>query len=301
MDYGKVLRRAWDVIWEHKFLILLGVLVALGSGGGGAGVPSGSGGTTFGWDAQRPEVRPPRDFPQFPEMPDFRRGFELPVLPVMAIVILIGIALVLGLAFWVVSTIARGGLIAGVSAIDAGEDSSFSAAWRAGWRKGWTLLGIGILPAIPGLVLFLVGLAAAGIALGLDSAFGDQMGVRTVFGGLGAVLVALACVVLPFVVLLNLLQAFANRACMLGDMGVIAAYRRGLSVLVDNLGPAVVLFLIQIGIGIVLGILMIVPGIFIALCCVLWPLFLLIQGSVEAYFSTVWTVAWREWTVAQVV
>ncbi len=29
MDYGRLLRRAWDIIWAHKFLILLGVLVAL--------------------------------------------------------------------------------------------------------------------------------------------------------------------------------------------------------------------------------------------------------------------------------
>ena len=35
MDYGQLLSRAWNIIWEHKFLILLGVLVALGSAGGG--------------------------------------------------------------------------------------------------------------------------------------------------------------------------------------------------------------------------------------------------------------------------
>jgi hypothetical protein len=44
---------------------------------------------------------------------------------------------------------------------------------------------------------------------------------------------------------------------------------------------------------------MIVPGILIALCCVLWPLFLVLQGAIAAYFSTVWTLAWREWTAPQ--
>ena len=38
MDYGKLLTRAWNIIWEHKFLILLGVLVALGGTGGGSNV-----------------------------------------------------------------------------------------------------------------------------------------------------------------------------------------------------------------------------------------------------------------------
>ena len=34
MNYGEVLGRACNIIWEHKYLILLGVRVALGSGGG---------------------------------------------------------------------------------------------------------------------------------------------------------------------------------------------------------------------------------------------------------------------------
>jgi hypothetical protein len=111
-------------------------------------------------------------------------------------------------------------------------------------------------------------------------------------------LIALACAAVPFVVLLNALRVFANRACMLEDLGVIDAYRRGLAVLIENIGPAVVLFVIQIGINILLGIAMILPGIIIALCCVLWPLFLLIQGAIAAYFSTLWTLAWREWVAA---
>jgi hypothetical protein len=293
VDYGKILRRTWDIIWEHKFLILLGVLIAL-SGGGGSSVSTGSAGN-FDWDARGPQELPPRELPQFPELPELWHDWGIPVLPVVVIVVLVGLALLLGLVVWVVSTIARGGLIAGASAIDAGSPTSFGQAWNAGWRKGWTLLGIGVLPAIPGLFMFLAGLMAAGIALGLGSTFGDQVGVRNAFG-LGAVLVALFCVVIPFVVLLNVLRTFANRACMLDNLGVIDAYRRGFQVLIDNIGPALVLFLIQIGIGILLGIVMILPGIIIALCCLLWPLFLLIQGTAAAYFSTLWTLAWREWT-----
>jgi len=294
MDYGKVLRRAWNIVWEHKFLILLGVLVAL-SGGGGSGV-SASGAGNFDWGAQGPRVPPPRELPEFPEMPELGRDLGIPVLPaIVLIVVLIGLALLLGLVVWVVSTIARGGLIAGVDAIDAGSPSSFGPAWNAGWRKGWTLLGIGILPTIPGLVVFLAGLAGMGIALDLGRAFEGQVGVRSVFG-LAAVLVALACVAMPFVVLLSVLRTFANRACVLEGLGVTDAYRRGLAVLINNIGPAVVVLLIQIGIDVLLGIAMILPGIMIALCCVLWPLFLLIRGAIAAYFSTLWTLAWREWT-----
>jgi hypothetical protein len=41
---------------------------------------------------------------------------------------------------------------------------------------------------------------------------------------------------------------------------------------------------------------LLLPGLILVLCCVLWPLLLLIQGTKVAYFSTMWTLAWREWT-----
>jgi len=283
MEYGIVLRRAWDIVWEHKFLILLGVLVALSSGGGSS-VSTGSAGN-FDWDAQGP---------RFPEP---GRDLGIPVLPTLLIVVLIGFALLLGLAVWVISTIARGGLIAGASAIDAGLPTSLAQAWNAGWRKGWTLLGIGILLALPGLIVSLIGLTVAGIGLGLGSTWGDQVGVRGAFG-LGTILITLACVAMPFILFLDVLRTFANRACMLEDLGLIDAYRRGLAVLANNIGPAILLLLIQVGINILIGIAMIPLGVIMVLCCMLWPLFLLIRGAIAAYFSTLWTLAWREWTDA---
>ena len=82
---------------------------------------------------------------------------------------------------------------------------------------------------------------------------------------------------------------------MLEDLGVVASYRRGFEVLADNLGSALILFLIQIAISIGLFIVLIVPGFLMALCCLLWPLLILAEAAFCAYFSTLWTLAWREW------
>lgn len=49
-----------------------------------------------------------------------------------------------------------------------------------------------------------------------------------------------------------LLRNFAERACILENLGVFAAYRRGWA-LIHNLGPAIVLFLVQIALTIVLA------------------------------------------------
>jgi hypothetical protein len=209
----------------------------------------------------------------------------------------LALALTVGLALWVVSTIARGGLIAGASTIDAGAASSFSQAWSAGWRRGWTLLGIGILPAIPGVILLVMGLGTAGMLAGVYGYGLTGEGIAPLLlSGPAVILAALACILLPLALLLSLLQTLANRACILEDLGVFASYRRGIAVLLENIGPALVLFLIQIAIGIAVGIAMFIPGILILLCCVLWPLLLLINGAKTAYFSTLWTLAWRQWT-----
>ncbi|MFO7742812.1 MAG: hypothetical protein R6X31_10925 [Anaerolineae bacterium] len=284
MDYGNILSRAWTIIWEHKWLILLGVLVALGS--------SSWGGSSGGGNVQLSSGERRFDF----RTPEFDWDLGLPTALVVAVLLVFaGLAIVVGLALWVVSTISRGGLIAGVSAIDAGATSTFGDAWRAGWEKGWRLIGIGVLPAIPALVLLIVGLGAAGIFAAIYGLVGQRSAVVPA-AGLGVVWVMLACVFVPIAMVLSLLQAFANRACMLEDLGVIAAYRRGLNVLIQNIGPAIVLFLLQIAINIVLGVALLLPGLVMVLCCILWPLLLLVRGAIAAYFSTMWTLAWREWT-----
>ncbi len=97
-------------------------------------------------------------------------------------------------------------------------------------------------------------------------------------------------------VVLGALEVFADRACMLEDRGIFGSYRRGLQVLLANFGPALVLFLIQIAIGLAIAVVGLLPGIVLAVCCLLWPLLFLVQGAISAYFSTVWTLAWRRWT-----
>jgi hypothetical protein len=217
-----------------------------------------------------------------------------PVVGIVAVIVIV-VMFAVAVALWVVSTISRGGLIAGVSAVDEGQASSFSRAWNAGWRRGWRLLGIGVLPAIPALILVVVAIVSAVAYTGTARIVGPEFGIPNV-GAIGIVVAAASCLLVPIALVLGLLQTFANRACMLEDLGVFGSYRRGVEVLFQNFGPAVVLFLIQIGIGIAIAIVGFLPGILLALCCVLWPLLILVQGAISAYFSTIWTLAWRRWT-----
>jgi hypothetical protein len=201
------------------------------------------------------------------------------------------------LFLWAVATVARGGLIAGVDTVERGEKSSFSAAWGAAWKKVWTLLGIGFLPAIPGIILTVLGLFALGAYLGFSGLAGEEFAAGGL-AGLTIPLLIIGCILLPVALVLSILRNFAERACMLENLGIVDSYRRGTRVLMDNLGEAIILFLLQIAIFIALGILLLVPGIIVAICCFLWPLLILFNGAVSAFLSALWTLAWRHWTGA---
>jgi hypothetical protein len=287
MDYGTLLSRAWNIIWEHKFLILLGMLVVLsGVGNNGAGSVGGLGSGRPRQEFELPRMPRPREFP----------GAIPGGLSILVIVVIVALVLLVAIPLWVLSTLSRGGLIAGVDTIDAGGTSSFGQALRAGWERGWKLIGIAIVPAIP--ALFLVVLAIGGVVgyMGLARVSSPSAPLPPANAAVGSVFIALSCVLVPIGLVLRLLRTFANRACMLEDASVLAAYQRGISVLFDNFGPALALFVIQILVSVVIGAVMIVPGLIVALCCLLWPVLIVVQGTVAAYFSTLWTLAWRRWT-----
>lgn len=277
MDYSRLLNRACTIVWTHKFLIFLGVLAALGGGGGNNfrwQINDGNGGNqpTFTWDGAFGGI------------------------PLWFLVFGGAFVLALGLLLWVVSTVARGSLIAGVDTIERGGEVTFFTAWNASWQKVWRLLGIALLPILPLLLLLAAGLTSVGALAGFAALFRGEVDFlwRT---GVGITLIGLACLTVPIALGLALVRNFAERACLLENVGVFAAYGRAWEVLTHNLGPALILFLIQIGLSILLGISMIGPGLVMVLCFLLWPVLLLIGGAVAAYFSALWTLAWREWTV----
>ena len=280
MEYGKLLSRSVNIVWQNKFLILLGILASLANGSfNGGGGNSSADSTSFG---------------ELGQLSEFQN--EIAGLAAGLIIGLICVLVLVGLVLWAISTIARGGMIASADSIESGEKSSFSQAWGAGWHKAWTLLGIGFLPAIPGLILFVLGIMAFGAYGGIYALFGEELSTALGTAEIGIMIAALLCIVGPIVLVLSILRNFAERACMLEDLGIIESYRRGTSVLMSNLGEAIILFLLQIAIFFILGILLFVPGIISAICCCLWPLLLVVQGAISAFLTTLWTLAWRTWT-----
>ena len=111
MDYGKVLGSAWQITWRWKILWLLGFLASLGSGGGG-GSPN-TGYSTGDGDFENWQETLSGVYPGFDNLP-----WEQIWPTVAGVVLLICcVFLIIAIALWVVSVIARGGLIAGVQQV----------------------------------------------------------------------------------------------------------------------------------------------------------------------------------------
>lgn len=311
MDYGKVLGRAWEITWRWKVLWILGFLASLGSGGGGGGGSNAytGNGQDFNIDKWTQGI-PPGDF--LPAV----SGIIGIIIAVVCVLFIIFIAL------WVVSVIARGGLIAGVQQVEDEGSTTFRTAWVAGRKKFWTLFGLGILAAIPMIILIFAGIILLG--LGIAAAVG-AMDISETAGIAGIVMISLLCggflccgmIILGIV--LEQIRVYGERAAILEDLGWINAFKRGWQVLKENLGPTIIFWLIFLAIGIVIfvisfaiiaalaapflllllpsvdpGTWLIVPACFAGLVMVI--VFALIKSVVTTFSSATWTLAYREMT-----
>ena len=70
MEYGKIINRSASIVWQNKFLMVVGILAAIGSGFFG-----GSGWSKISINPLSPRVRDERSCPTSPAVthPDRRR------------------------------------------------------------------------------------------------------------------------------------------------------------------------------------------------------------------------------------
>src|SRR5689334_16157151 len=97
MEYSSILQRSWQIIWNNKWLIFLGVLIGLGSGGGsnfnfrnGFNAPTSGGNSSTG----------ARNFPDVsdfnPQNIERALGIGIPIIiAILCVVVLIAITLVI--------------------------------------------------------------------------------------------------------------------------------------------------------------------------------------------------------------
>jgi hypothetical protein len=235
MDYGDILKRAWNVTWRYKALWVLGLFV------GGASYSNSRTSTTTS----------PLTSGGTASVQSFLAQWGW----LIALGVLVG--LVIGLAIAVVALAARGGLIHLVNEAEEGRPVKLGAGWRAGFSKWWRLFGVSFLVALPLLIIVLIIVAVVGVsafsAFGAYSAGGST---RTLLSTLAGPLAGSVCLVLVLAiiaailgVILGVVSELALRYVMLQDRRVMESLKQGWSDLWSRRG-AFLMFLVMLGVGI---------------------------------------------------
>jgi hypothetical protein len=291
LDFGGTLRRAWQITWKHKILWILGILSACG--GGRASLNFNSRGPSF-----NPNNFNPNNPNAFPRLERLFPNLDQTAIIAIALGVLC-ILLILGITLYVLHVIGRGGLIGGVQLADATGQVTFGQAWGAGVKHFWTVLLIGIIVAIIGVLI----------------AFASVFAAATIC------LAPLACVGFLVIAVLGVFTYLAQIAAVTENLSFGDAIGRAWQVVQRNLGAVALLAVILVIIAAVIGFLVALPfvialvplgvavfayfngnvqaasgaGLIAGLCIVLWiPVAIVLGGILETWVVSAWTMAYKQ-------
>ena len=237
MSYGDVIREAFWLAWRNRFMWFFGFFV---SGAVGSFV-SPTNFATLG--ANTPAGGPPLWLVNLAGWVE-----ENAVL----FVVLVGVFVVLVVSLWLaLYAISRGALAESVTAMDRGEERSFSSTWRAGVSHFWRVVGQVTVISLIWLALALVISALGALLVAGTFVATDSVAVRVLVVALGAIVLLPLLAVIGVVLLI--VGQFALRALVVGGEGVFASIRSGYDLFRRNVGSSLILLLIQIGIALGVG------------------------------------------------
>ena len=246
MDFGQLFNRSWKIVWQNKFLFILGFLAALGAGSSSGS----SGNTNFDFPSSSGSASDPLPFDFMNEVSSFWAQYS-------GLIIGLGCFLfILGIVFWLIRLAAQGGLIEAVDRIDAGEEMSFGSAFSAGVGRIGSLVGLNLLINAP---LTISGLVFGGIGIAtFASIFQNEGAISDATGGLiGTFAICaglLACLLIPLSIIITFVQPFAQRGLMIKQLGVVDSIKHGWLVLRENLSDILLLGFAFLFIGFLFGI-----------------------------------------------
>jgi hypothetical protein len=316
MQYGELITRAFSIVWRHKYLWLLAILggADVGTGGGFGGNFSGVGNSFNGGGS--PSGTGPNGSPA--GLQDAASAFGQFLQDNVGLVVLVGLlAVVVVVAWWLLSCVTIGALVRATAEHDAERPFGLGLAWRTGLGTFWAILGLRLLGLL--WTVLVLGVIALLVVLGLVSYANGQ-------GGALALLVTIGLLLVVVLVLASIVVGIAfilgTRAVVLEQRGPVSALGRGFELLRSRLGRVLLVWLLQVGLGLAAGIgllIVLIPFFLLgtavvvgvgvaggvgAAVVVATPLVLLLAavglvlgGVVGAYLSTYWTLAFRRMEV----
>jgi hypothetical protein len=279
MDHTKVLKRAWEILWQYRVLWVFGVIVVLCAAGSSGNPNLNMGAPGNGY--QGPDAAPWtgeyrwEGEPLAEIVPEILGAWTVVAGAILAIIAgLCCVAIIVTIVKVIFLYI---GETAMIRMVDEYEETGEKRGIREGLRLGWSrttlrLFIIDLLTRLPGLLIavMLIVVAVGLVALIVWVSDSVPLVVLAAVMLVGLVFLAiLAGIVLALGI--SLVRPLIFRVCAVEGLGVIDSIRVGFEFIKAHLGDTVIMWLIMVGLQIGWGIVMI-PVV----------LFLLVVGGVVA-------------------
>ena len=264
IDIGKILRRAWHILWNYRTLWIFAILLGLTAGG-----QSSSGNSGSGSSAQPNGNNPFQNLPAStdPNVQRFVQWFNDNVAPLfthpgqhIATFVWIGLGLflfilIVSLLFALVRYPTETAVIRMVDAYEqTGEKARFKQGWKMGWnRRAFRMWVIDLVLSLPA-ILFVAVVGGLGLLIYFGVKNGTQAAIASsiFFGVCCAILFIVVFVLL--IVLLGLLRQFFIRKAALEEARIGESFRQGWEMFKRNWKSGALMWLVMLGIRIGFGI-----------------------------------------------
>jgi hypothetical protein len=326
MDHIRILRRAFEITRFYRALWVFGILLALTTSHGGGGSPGGGGSGTSGSSTSPfPNQFPPFTTPYIPPQ-------VINTLIGVGIA-LVCVFLLLGIGFAILHYLSLTALVRMVDGYEAnGEKVTVRQGFRLGWSRGaFRIWLVDLLFFVIGFTIFILILLVIASPMLLLLTHSTTLSVLGTVITVGLVILVILVLIIVGAAV-SLWTQIIRREIILQGRGVMDGIRSGWTILRRHPGDVIIMGLILFGIGLVISILSIpvffllaiigliagglpallaggvtsifahgvIPAIIAAvvgapilLVVVIVPL-LFLWGLVETYYSSVWTLTYRE-------
>jgi hypothetical protein len=259
INYGSLIKEAWQIAWKNKYLWWFGLMMTFSSGAGSNFSSSSNWKGNNGWEEDAKQ-----------------KIFDWAALYWEWVALGLILLVLLAIAFLILNIWGRGALVASLGKITAKEPAQEPANFKAGIREGkkffWPILGLNLF-------LFGIGLAAL-IILGLPIAILFYLKAYWVgaFLALGGVLIFIL-----LAILFSYLQKFGIIYLVLGKVSFWSALENAYWLLRRNLLPSLIMGIIFIPLGLLAGL----AALMFMLACLL---IFLIPGLLAYFLLGKWAI-----------
>jgi hypothetical protein len=284
IPFIEILKQAGRIVWQNRFLLWFGFLMALGSPG------------SFNVGGKNDELGGKEE-----AVRNFLDSHWQIVLAIAFVFFAIGIVLFL------VSLVAKAGLVKSVNIVAQDKRTNFKEGWRSGKKYLRKLFGLSILFFLATFVVIVV-LAIPIIYLVVAKSY-----VSAVLVGLFAI-----AIFIPLIFVFALTKTFAEFYVILSGLQIRSAIEAGYDLLLKNIGNSIIFSLLLLAVSIAAGIVLLpVAGIallilvpsgiaFYFLSKIVFAVFLVFAISLflaailfvsaifQSYKTAAWTLFFRE-------